>query len=164
MAGKRKSSAKKPAPTKCKATTRAGARCKKNAVPNGDRCLTHLGVVKKSTLTEEVADRLVEIVEEGQLVETAISLTGVPASTFWDWMKEKRAAPGQKPLTDRIAEARAKGERANVQTILKAAKGGDWRAAQYLLKLSNPDAFDPAAKVQATVEVPHGGATDQAGL
>lgn len=151
--------------TQCSATTKAGARCRKAAAADSGLCLTHQGVVKRSTLTREMADSIVGLVREGVLPETAAVALGTPASTFWGWLSEKRTASGDAlPLAARIEDAKAAGELVHLRRIIEAGKK-DWRASLKVLQILNPDRYaaqGPAPK--APSEVPDGGATDQAGL
>src|SRR6266571_5179686 len=73
---------------RCSAHTRAGGRCRRNAMAGGDRCHAHCGeaVGRPEKLTEELARRLFEAVRAGVTKEVAADFARISRSTLHRWL------------------------------------------------------------------------------
>ena len=137
---------KRPKCSEIAATT--GKRCKRNALEGTDPpvCGSHGGakVGRKTTFTEDVADRIVDLLRAGNYIETAVAAAGVARATFYDWLDRGRregTAKDDEPFRkfrERVDHARAEGE-ARAVTAIMAAAAKDWRAAAWFLERQYPD-------------------------
>lgn len=130
---------------KCAATTAKGKPCKARALEGTEFCTSHLGVVgRKSVFTDEVADRILQMLRAGNYVDVACSAAGVGRSTFYDWQERgdpEGTDPADQPFREfreRVDKARAEGEARNVALVAKAATRS-WQAAAWLLERQYPD-------------------------
>jgi hypothetical protein len=124
----------------CDQLTVDGAPCKKHAMNGATSCAAHLGLVgPKSTLTPEVADRIVALLSAGNYVQVAIRACGVARRTYTDWLaKGREGDPEFEAFAERVDRARAEGEARNVAQIARAA-GDSWQAAAWLLERMAPE-------------------------
>jgi hypothetical protein len=125
-------------------TTPKKKRTKKNAkAPKGKAGRPPLFVVDPSTMR-----RIIDLVRAGNFPDVAAQATGVPRSTFYDWMKRGAdlrrlvATSGYTPrgyevdlvsFSDDIERASAESEIRDVVLIGKAAEK-DWKAAAHRLE------------------------------
>jgi transposase len=133
---------------RCTAKTARGKRCKRAAVKGSDPalCVSHVGgkVGRKTGLTDEIADRLVQLLQAGNYLETALAAAGVARSTFYDWMDRgdpDGTAAADEPFRafrERVDHARAEGEARNVALVARAA-ATDWKAAAWMLERQFPE-------------------------
>lgn len=124
----------------CDQLTVNGEPCKKHAMDGSTRCAAHLGLVgAKSTLTADIADRIVALLSAGNYIGVAIRACGVPGSTYKDWISKGREGdPGYAEFAERVDRARAEGEARNVAQIARAA-AENWQAAAWLLERQWPE-------------------------
>lgn len=116
-----------------------------------DLCYVHVRGARgnRSLYSDEVADTLVRLLEDGNFRAVAAAAAGIAPRTFQEWMERGRA--GEEPyagLLVRVAEAEAKAEAGYVQAIALAA-GTDWRAAAWYLERARPELWGPPAKPRA---------------
>lgn len=105
-------------------------------------------------LTPAVRAKLVEATLDGLSHAQAARYAGIAPATFAKWIKRGERASGRSerdaPYRDlvRILEvAEAQLERALVVAIKTAAFGGDWRAAEALLKRRFPDRWGDRQRI-----------------
>jgi len=119
---------------------------------------------RPTKLTAKVRSGIVEAVGLGASLCTAAAAVGVGSSTLYRWIKRgQRAERGDAiyiKFLDAVAEASAKAELADLATIRRAADGGDWRAAAWRLKHTNPERYGGAQP--APVVAPSAAAPDLA--
>src|ERR1700751_4495509 len=81
---------------RCTASTLAGARCAKGALPGLEVCATHAGrggkVGRPTGLTDELATRIVSVLRAGGHVETAATVAGVARARLSEWMRRGEPA------------------------------------------------------------------------
>jgi transposase len=119
----------------------------------------------RSRLTAEVAATICDALLSGSTQETAAAYASVPASTYWQWLKNGRNGGS-------LAERRfaADVEKAiatfKVGAAAKVAKSQDWRAQAWLLERRFPQDFGQVQRVEVDAQVSHsmkldlGSATD----
>jgi hypothetical protein len=130
---------------RCSATTVRGKPCSREAAPGSELCSYHERRSPRgrpTLLTDELADRLSNLLAAGNYDETAARAAGISARTLRDWLhrglsSRDRDEPYRR-LRGRLDEARANGEAAHVARIAKAAADGDWKASAWFLERSYP--------------------------
>lgn len=137
----------------CAGITQKGAPCQ-NQAKRGERfCASHLGLAHRPTkLSEEVQQRAVALLRQGNYIETAARIAGISPATYHGW-RERGEADLHAGMRTEFSEffeattrARAEGEATLLQQIRLAAQGadgrpGDWRAAAWILERTAPDRF-----------------------
>ena len=109
-------------------------------------CATHAGarVGRKSRLTDELAQRMLQVIRSGGYDEAACALVGVSQQVFREWMRRgnpEGTAPLDEPFRRFRAEvekARAESEARSVAVIANAAPK-NWQAAAWLLERRWPE-------------------------
>jgi hypothetical protein len=107
---------------------------------------------RPSKLTPEKQKDLVDLIGEGNTIETACALVNLNPDTFYTWMKR-----GWKPNTvfsefaEAIRKARAAAESWHVANIKKHADKS-WAASAWHLERSNPDKWALRRSIEATPE------------
>jgi transposase len=119
-------------------------------------------VARKTSLTEEVRERILKYLKLGAYVETAAAAAGISRDAFYKWMR--RGAKGEQPykdFADEVDQAMAESEVRDLSIILGAAQS-NWTAAAWRLERRFPEKYGrhDRTKVEAKVEV----TTDGAGL
>lgn len=95
--------------------------------PNGG---ARPGAGKKHTLTQEIADRMVSLVQAGNYIETAAAACGVPIDTVRDWLRHGARGTGPASVVElhaRLMKAEAESEVVMLARIKQHAQK-DWRA------------------------------------
>jgi hypothetical protein len=133
-------------PLQCQSATATGARCKHRALAGGQVCSIHAGaaVGRKTKLTDELANRIVQVLRAGGYVETAATVAGVGRRRLNEWLA--RGDPrGTNPrdavyrrFRERVERARGEAEARNVALITQAAST-NWQAAAWLLERTYPE-------------------------
>jgi AcrR family transcriptional regulator len=169
---------------RCSAITAAGTRCRKPAVEGSDRCAHHSFRVpgRPSKLTQDVANRIVEALLEGNYLETSAALAGVSKASVYRWLRRadeleakalEQTAEDDVDLYDLVdpdewlyldfrhatKAAEAWAERELLGLVRRAARG--WQAYATILERRHParwgrrlDAHvDHSGEVARTVEV-----------
>jgi hypothetical protein len=85
---------------------------------------------RPTTLTPEIADKLVALTEAGLPFATACAANGVPRSTAYDWLRSGR--PGCRELRARLEQARAAAEASLWRRLTADALHNPWAAARTL--------------------------------
>lgn len=149
----------------CTATTKAGKPCTRQAKAGEELCPSHLGTTaRRSKLTPDVHDRLVEALEAGNYRETAARLAGIGVSTLYSWLergeadREHERATEHLELVEAIEKAEADAEQRAISVIERAAVGykdpdgkyhpGQWQAAAWRLERKFPDRWGRREKVE----------------
>lgn len=86
-------------------------------------------------LEQNVADQLVAYVRAGALLEVALPAVGVKLEAFDELIRS------DDELRERLEQARATAEVANVALVRQAAQEGNWLAAAWLLERLYPDRY-----------------------
>jgi hypothetical protein len=93
---------------------------------------------RPTSLTDDTADRIIEIVEDGNHLTTACESVGIGRTTLYRWIDEANAADWAaehdqpirpdaaryRSFRDRLAAARARAEMSAVHVVTNAMKGG----------------------------------------
>jgi len=93
-------------------------------------------------LTEELIDRITEILEEGNYDKVAAQAVGISTGSFYRWMREGKKLPPEsdslyRKFYDAIERAKAKGE-VRLLRVIKTASSRSWQAAAWILERSRP--------------------------
>jgi hypothetical protein len=74
---------------RCTGRTRTGARCSKRAVAGTDRCAHHTFRVpgRPRKVNPELTERMVDVLLDGNFLETAAAIVGVNKTTVYRWMR-----------------------------------------------------------------------------
>lgn len=152
-------------PDQCASRTKTGARCRRPAADGQELCGLHARG-DHTALTDELADRLTDMLRAGNSVVAATAAVGISRQAFGYWMR--RGERGEEPyqdFRDRVEKARAEAEVRHVTQIAVAA-GRDWRAGAWILdrqigkdlepvKPPDTDELTAAAAAQAREEALH---------
>jgi transposase len=108
-------------------------------------------VARPTRLTDEVQERLVQLIEAGNTATVAAVSLGIGESTYYEWMrrgrKEKR---GQfRRFYNAVKVARARGE-IRLNSLLSLAAEKDWRAAAFYLERRNPKEWGQKNRLETT--------------
>jgi hypothetical protein len=124
---------------RCRAKTRAGVRCRRRALVDGERCHAHSGVDvgRPEKLTDEVRRRLVEAVRAGCPREVAAKYAGISRSTLHRWLSPSNKEERFRELQEELKQAEAEAEFYAIAT-LRRAMADDWRAALAYLERRHP--------------------------
>lgn len=113
-------------------------------------------MARTTRLNDKLSQTICRLVERGNYPETAAVASGVPARTFWEWMKLGRA--GQAPYDQLIAavdRARAKAE----ADLLELVRSGDTKnrrqakAAAWILERTRSKRFGAVIRHRVEDEV-----------
>lgn len=104
------------------------------------------------TLTPEVQLAVCEKIAEGNYLETAASLAGVPPRTLRRWLQRGHDAVKRKVrnpfrrFLEAVEQAQAEGEAEHVGAI-RAARSEHWQASAWWLERTRPERFGRRDKV-----------------
>lgn len=104
------------------------------------------------TLEPSVIDGFLQCLSLGLTIEDACSYSGLPSSTYHDYMdRGKRAREAGKGdeysrFSERVEKAKAEFVRNNVAIIQKAAMTRSWQAAAWLLERRRPKDYGPSSE------------------
>jgi hypothetical protein len=134
-----------PKSGRCEAKTARGKPCRGHAVTGTNLCVAHLRRNgRKSTLTDEITERIVSVLRSGGYAQAAAAAAGVPVRTYNHWLERgdpegtsKNDAP-YREFREKVERAIAEGEAVTVGLISRAALK-DWKAAAWLLERRHPD-------------------------
>lgn len=101
---------------------------------------------RKTLLNDELANKICELLERGNYIETAAEACGVSVQSVYNWMK--RGATGEEPYAaffEAATRARAQAETDMVETV-RSGDGvgtsfGPAKAAAHLLAVTRPQRF-----------------------
>jgi len=121
-------------------------------MPGSNRCSAHLRRVGRPvSFTAAVADQIVGVVASGVQLSTALSIVGVPRSTYYDWIERRESM--FMDFAKRVEAARAQGQAQLVLEIVRASRT-EWRAAALLLEQIAPQRWAPLPDRPAGDEEP----------
>jgi len=108
----------------------------------------------------EISPWMIKVVEgaiaQGLPLKLVAGLIRVNPKRFHTWYEEGSAETCtdalKRELASTVAQGRAKAALAGI-TLMQMHAAGDWRAALELLKVSDPDTWNTASKVQVDKEV-----------
>jgi hypothetical protein len=148
----RKGAQKRPDHERCVGRTRSGRRCRRKRAVGLETCPQHAenGAMggRPTKLTVDVADRVVELLLAGALLDATAGAVGVSKGTIYAWLErgdrerddfDAKADASHCEFRERVEQARAAAEEDAVRAVMAAAKGGDWRAAAWYLERAAPD-------------------------
>lgn len=110
---------------------------------------------RPSKLTPAVKAALVEAVEGGNYIETAVRACGIGTSTYYRWMEQGEAdlengkASAHRELWEAIKTAEAEAE-TNALSQIRAAARENWQAAAWYLERKFPDRWGRRERHEAT--------------
>lgn len=94
----------------------------------------------RSKFAPELTARLVEILREGNYVETACAIVGIHKDTYYEWRKRGEAGEaGYVEFLDQITRASAEAERAALAVIRSAVN--NWQSSSWFLERRFPAKF-----------------------
>lgn len=150
----------------CTARTASGSRCRKAALPGVRVCATHAGaqVGRRSSLTPEVQRRILQVLQAGGYVETAVAVAGVSVKSYKRWLARGREdaadyAPEYGRFRQLVHQARAESEARNVTLIAQAATT-NWLAAAWLLERQYPERWARPSQREKPTDAESTGPTD----
>ncbi len=100
------------------------------------------GPGQPTKLTPETQEKILAAVRAGNYLETAAAFAGVSKKTFYQWLQRgarTRTWTIYRAFSEALAEALAVAEVADVASIAKAAKDGQWQASAWRLERKFPD-------------------------
>jgi hypothetical protein len=112
---------------------------------------------RKTKLTEEVLNRLIEGIRAGNYIYTSCAYAGIHKDTYYEWLEKAKlpdASPLLKRLSDEVEKARAEAEMRNVLNIQRAASGGTWQASAWWLERSFPDRWGRKTEISGPNQGP----------
>ena len=92
-------------------------------------------MARPSKYTPETAERILDGIRLGLTYRHASRYGGVDYTTFNDWMHRFPK------FSNAVGEANATAAAVNMANIKEQAKGGDWRAAAWILEHRFPDDY-----------------------
>lgn len=101
-------------------------------------------MARPTKLTPELTRDITSYISEGNPPTIAATLVGISPSTYFNWMsKGSQKTPRFMEFSELIKRATAQSIANRVAHISRAAEGGHWRAAAWLLEKMEPDLFGP---------------------
>lgn len=100
---------------------------------------------RRSKLTPERKQKLVDALKGGNYRQTAALYAGIGVSTFYRWLEigeadlERDKQSPERELLEAVKEAEAQAEIAAIALISRAAADGSWQAAAWRLERKYPD-------------------------
>lgn len=92
---------------------------------------------RKSKLTPEVQDRIVQAITAGNYIEIAAAYAGIDKATLYRWIQKAELPDADQRYSDfrnAVESARSQAEVRNVALIQQAANNGTWQAAAWYLE------------------------------
>lgn len=95
---------------------------------------------RTSKLTPARHAAIVQMLRDGNYVETACRYVSISKQTFYTWLDrgEKATRGRYRDFYVDVEQARAEAEARNVQVVQKAAHDGTWQAAAWWLERRDP--------------------------
>lgn len=123
-----------------------------------------LGMARRSKLTPETQQAIVNALNSGNWLETAASYAGIAPATLYNWLERgrnerERIDAGADYDDDEIVyvefleaveKARSQAQVRAVGLIQKAAIDGTWQAAAWFLERSNPQQWGRYQRMEVT--------------
>lgn len=111
---------------------------------------------RKTRLTPERQQKIVNAIRAGAYVETAAAAAGINKVTLYRWLKRGNKYPGTiyAEFVEAVHEATAQAEMRDVLAVSKAA-AEDWRAAAWRLERKYPKRWGTVSR--AEISGPNGG-------
>ena len=92
-------------------------------------------MARRSKCTPETIAKIEQGISLGMTYKLAAQYAGIGESTFYQWVKEAEAGdPRKREFAEALNRAEAHGAAAALACIAKAAKGGTWQAAAWILE------------------------------
>ena len=99
-------------------------------------------MARPTKLTPELTRDITSYISEGNPPTIAATLVGISPSTYFNWMsKGSEKTPRFMEFSELIKRATAQSIVNRVAHIARAADGGNWRAAAWLLERISPESF-----------------------
>jgi hypothetical protein len=114
-------------------------------------------MARKSKLTDDTQNRIVEAIELGSTYEMAAQYGGIVYNTFNEWMKagEKAKSGRKKEFYEAIKKAEGVAVHGWLKNIEDAARNGNWQAAAWKLERRYPQDYGRQVhEHQGRVETP----------
>ncbi len=110
---------------------------------------------RNPTLTDEIAAKIVQAVRTGSSLQGSAAYAGVPAQTFFDWLKRGRQPRAYKPYRDLVAALDEALGTFEVTANAQIAKAGDteWQAKAWQLERKFPDRYGRRTRIDGQVSV-----------
>lgn len=105
---------------------------------------------RKTKLTKQLQDRIIEHIRNGNYPSISAQLEGVAESTYYSWMKKGREAKRKniyREFHDAVREAEAFSEAYHVNLVRKRADQGDLGASKFFLSRKFPERWGKKSTV-----------------
>lgn len=100
-------------------------------------------------LTNEMIEKIADLIVAGKSIATAANLAGISESTIYRWLalgKKKNSEKIYKDLVERVYEACEFSEFEALQVLRQASmEGSNWRAAAWILERRHPEKYGKRA-------------------
>lgn len=106
----------------------------------------------KPKLTDELADKALDLIKGGATNADVIAWLGVVESTFYAWLKDPKTE-AQRKLSEGIKKAEVERKLWHLNKIHQAAKNGDWKASAWYLERRYPNEYARTNRVVGSVDV-----------
>ena len=104
--------------------------------------LPNPGPGRDTICTDEMIDRLVDLLRNATPIQIAAPMCGVNVGTVHRWLA-KPSNEAQERFKDKAHAAIAEGRQRLLQGIVGASMAGEWKAAAWLLERADPQTFGP---------------------
>jgi hypothetical protein len=99
-------------------------------------------MARPAKLTPELTQEITTHIRDGNSPTISATLVGISSSTYFNWMsKGSNQEPKFMEFLESIERAKAQSIVNRVAYIARAADGGNWRAAAWLLERIAPESF-----------------------
>ena len=99
-------------------------------------------MARPAKLTPELTEEITTYIRDGNSPTVSATLVGISPSTYFNWMsKGSNLEPRFMEFLESIKRANAQSIVNQVAHIARAADGGNWRAAAWLLERKAPESF-----------------------
>ena len=110
-------------------------------------------MARPTKLTKDKSEKIIELVRAGNYAETAATVAGIGAATFYTWMSKgegEKARSPYKEFREAVLSARAEAEARMVMVVQRAANDGSWQAASWYLERTQQAKYGKQNRVELT--------------
>jgi transposase-like protein len=108
---------------------------------------------RRTKLTPEVHNLIVEAIRVGNYVETSAQAAGISKQTLYRWLdqaEDDNADQIYRDFRDALESARAEAEKMDLEIITRAAHDGSWQAAAWKLERRTPQRWGRVNRTEVT--------------
>jgi transposase len=106
---------------------------------------------RRTKLTPEVHNLIVEAIRVGNYVETSAQAAGITKQTLYRWLEQAEddnADQIYRDFRDALESARAEAEKMDLEIITRAAHDGSWQAAAWKLERKHPNRWGRVTRTE----------------